>query len=62
MAKKDMDRVCGMWIETEGAQYTSVYKGKTYYFCGLGCKEEFDRDPEQYMKGFASRTEKGKSG
>ena len=49
--EKEMDRVCGMWIEIKGAQLTSVYKGETYYFCAKGCKEKFDQDPEYYMKG-----------
>lgn len=53
--KKEMDPVCGMWIEIEGDQFSSVYKGKTFYFCEQGCKEKFDRNPEQYMKGFEGR-------
>ncbi len=28
---------------------SSVYKGKTYYFCCPGCKEPFDKDPEKYL-------------
>lgn len=53
--KKDMDRVCGMWIEVEGAQIISVYKEKNYYFCEQGCKEKFDLNPEKYMLGFEGR-------
>ena len=29
----------------------SVYKEKTYYFCCPGCKPQFDKDPEKYLKG-----------
>lgn len=29
----------------------SVYKDKTYYFCCPGCKPQFDKDPEKYLKG-----------
>jgi YHS domain-containing protein len=43
------DPVCGMEVETEGAQQTSDYKGTTYYFCGRGCKLDFDEDPEKYL-------------
>jgi YHS domain-containing protein len=43
------DPVCGMEVETEGAQLTSDYKGTTYYFCGRGCKLDFDEDPEKYL-------------
>jgi Cu+-exporting ATPase len=27
---------------------TSVYNGKTYYFCCAGCKPKFDADPAKY--------------
>lgn len=53
--KKEMDRVCGMWVEIESAQFTSVYKGQTYYFCEQSCKEKFDRDPEFFMRAFEGR-------
>ena len=55
-SKNEMDRVCGMWVEIQGAQLTSVYKGKRYYFCSPGCKEQFDRDPVRFMVGFEGRT------
>lgn len=43
-----VDPVCGMTIQVAGARYTSVYDGKTFIFCGVGCKEHFDREPERY--------------
>ena len=54
-AKKEMDRVCGMWVENQGAQLTSVYKGEMYYFCSQECKEQFDQAPERFMVGFEER-------
>ena len=54
-SKKEMDRVCGMWIETEEPKFTSLYHGETYYFCAKGCQTKFDEDPEHYMKGFEGR-------
>jgi YHS domain-containing protein len=27
------------------------YKGKTYYVCCTGCKDEFNANPEKYTKG-----------
>ena len=54
MAKKEekpkvhTDPVCHMEVEEENAAATSKYKGKTYYFCCEGCKEEFDRNPGAY--------------
>ena len=29
---------------------SSVYKGKTYYFCCGGCKPAFDKNPAKYVK------------
>ncbi|WP_376791200.1 YHS domain-containing protein [Thermoflexus sp.] len=43
------DLVCGMEVEEAKAAATSVYKGQTYYFCSVGCKAAFDKDPEKYV-------------
>jgi len=45
------DPVCGMECDEQTAVATSEYKGKTYYFCTMGCKKAFDADPEKYLKG-----------
>lgn len=45
---KVTDPVCKMTIEDSNAVATSEYKGTTYYFCMMGCKERFDKDPEAY--------------
>ena len=42
------DPVCQMTIDPEHAAATSEYQGRTYYFCAVGCKTEFDRHPEEY--------------
>ena len=39
------DPVCHMDIDPETAAGTSELEGTTYYFCGTGCKGEFDEDP-----------------
>jgi Cu+-exporting ATPase len=44
-----IDPVCHMEVEEGKAAATSEYKGKTYYFCAVGCKRAFDRDPERYL-------------
>jgi Cu+-exporting ATPase len=44
-----IDPICQMQVDEQTAQYTSVYKGKTYYFCAPGCKKKFDASPEQYL-------------
>jgi xanthine dehydrogenase accessory factor len=43
-----VDPVCGMTVQAAGARYTSAYDGKTFVFCGLGCKARFDHEPERY--------------
>ena len=43
-----VDPVCGMTVQVAGTRYTSAYDGKTFLFCGIGCKERFDREPERY--------------
>ena len=45
-----IDPVCGMEVEEEQAVARSEYEGVTYYFCSESCKEEFDEDPEKYLK------------
>lgn len=46
---KAIDPVCHMEVDTDTAEWTSEYQGKTYYFCAPGCKKSFDTDPERYL-------------
>jgi Cu+-exporting ATPase len=46
----ERDVVCGMQIDPAKAAGTSQYKGTTYYFCSLRCKQKFDANPQQYAK------------
>jgi len=46
---KVIDPVCNMTIEDREAAATSSYKGTTYHFCSMPCKERFDKDPEAFM-------------
>ena len=43
IAAEAIDPICGMTVATATAKYTSVYEGRTIYFCCLRCKETFDR-------------------
>jgi Cu+-exporting ATPase len=45
-----VDPVCKMDVEPARAAAQSSYKGQTYYFCAVGCKREFDREPEKYLR------------
>ena len=42
------DPVCGMMVDDQTAPARSTYQGKTYYFCGQDCKEQFDANPGKY--------------
>jgi YHS domain-containing protein len=45
------DPVCKMDVEPAQAAGQSTYRGQTYYFCAVGCKQRFDREPEKYASG-----------
>ncbi|MEW6240787.1 MAG: YHS domain-containing protein [Chloroflexota bacterium] len=49
MANTVKDLVCGMDIDPATAAGKSEYQGQTYYFCSLGCKKSFDKEPEKYL-------------
>ena len=39
------DPICGMQVDESKAKNTSVFEGRSYYFCSAGCKKKFDADP-----------------
>ena len=46
------DPVCGMEVNPEVASaqgLSSEHDGQTYYFCGRGCKLDFDDDPQRFF-------------
>ena len=43
------DPVCGMTVDRRAGKPTSTYDGRTYYFCGEGCKAKFDAEPDRYV-------------
>ena len=44
------DPVCGMDVDERTAAATTVYQGRTYYFCAPGCKKAFEKEPEKYVQ------------
>lgn len=46
----EKDPICGMMVDPKHAAGSSVYQGKTYYFCNVGCKRTFDKNPAKYAK------------
>jgi YHS domain-containing protein len=53
------DPVCGMDVDPKTAAGKSEYQGQTYYFCSLGCKKDFDKEPQKYVKVQEHGTEHG---
>ena len=47
--KEALDPVCGMTVNTADSP-KSDFKGKTYYFCSISDKQEFDKAPASYIK------------
>jgi Cu+-exporting ATPase len=43
-----IDPVCGMTVEPQGSP-TRTYDGEQYWFCGEGCAQAFEADPERYL-------------
>ena len=46
----ERDVVCGMQVDPAKAVWTSQFEGRTYYFCGKGCKAKFDAEPARYLR------------
>jgi P-type Cu+ transporter len=46
---RPVDPVCGMTVDPNRAAGSTVYEGKTYYFCNPGCLHKFEADPNRYL-------------
>lgn len=46
---KEKDPVCGMTVDPKTTPHHSVYQSKHYYFCSPSCKEQFDKNPSQFI-------------
>jgi Cu+-exporting ATPase len=46
----ERDPVCDMEVDPQTAPAKSEFQGKTYYFCSLACKQEFEADPKAYVE------------
>jgi YHS domain-containing protein len=47
-----IDPVCGMTVDPAAAREKGLHSRRgdiDFYFCGKGCKLEFDDDPERYL-------------
>lgn len=43
------DLVCGMAVRPDASSHAVEHAGVTYYFCGVGCRDAFARDPDAYL-------------
>jgi YHS domain-containing protein len=56
---QERDPICGMTVDQAKAKEagrTSVYEGKTFYFCNDDCKKRFDADPAKYAAQASEKT------
>ena len=45
-----IDVVCNMEVDEKNAKWKSEHKTKTYFFCSAMCKQEFDKNPEIFIR------------
>ena len=46
---ESIDPICNMTVNVAESRYHSNHNGTTFYFCCLGCKEQFEREPDSYL-------------
>ena len=44
------DPVCGMTVDPLTATHRADFGGTTFWFCSAGCKVEFEKTPERYLR------------
>lgn len=44
------DPVCGMTIDSIGAEYRADFSGSAYHFCSAFCRKSFETAPERYVR------------
>src|SRR5258706_7138603 len=47
-AQAERDPVCGMSVGA-ASPHQAGFEGRTYRFCGAGCKAKFTADPHRYL-------------
>lgn len=48
MPSRAIDPVCGMTVPADRTSRPFEYGGVSYYFCSVGCRTAFERDPASY--------------
>jgi len=47
-AEQAIDPVCGMTVGVATARHQAEHQGRTFYFCGSGCREKFVLQADRY--------------
>ena len=45
-----VDLVCGMTVQAVPANRPFEFDGTTYYFCAMGCRVAFEKDPSSFIQ------------
>jgi Cu+-exporting ATPase len=48
--QKAIDPVCKMQLPRDQVRESPLVDGQSYYFCSVGCRAEFQRHPEDYLR------------
>ncbi len=49
MSSKVIDPVCGMEVDPATSAGSFEYKGTTYHFCSIRCRDKFKNDPDSFV-------------
>lgn len=44
------DPVCGMEVDEHDAAATAQHQGRTFQFCSVECKDQFEQNPDRYAR------------
>lgn len=50
----EIDPVCGMIVDLDQAREHALaldYEGRSYVFCGIGCRQRFEHEPTRFAIG-----------
>src|SRR5260370_20296286 len=49
MSSKVIDPVCRMEVDPANSAGSFEYKGATYHFCSIRCRDKFKNDPDSFV-------------
>ena len=47
--RANVDPVCGMEVVPGPTRLVAIYKGHSYWFCSMACREAFETNPARYF-------------